>query len=125
MGPAAPARHLRAAAGNPHLLQIPRCRHRSLSARRRRSTGDALRACDGADGVPIGGIARRALFAWYFADPNILLSQYITAESRIVFRRNIQERVRAIAPFLRLDMDPYIVISGGRLYWIQDAYAVS
>jgi uncharacterized protein len=80
---------------------------------------------DGTAGVPIGGIARRALFAWYFADPNILLSQYVTAQSRIVFRRNIQERVRAIAPFLRLDHDPYIVVSGGRLYWIQDAYTIS
>ena len=86
---------------------------------------NVYRAYDGADGVPIGGIARRALFAWYFADPNILLSQYITAESRIVFRRNIQERVHAVAPFLRLDKDPYIVVSGGRLYWIQDAYTIS
>ena len=86
---------------------------------------NVYRAYDGADGVPVGGIARRALFAWYFADPNILLSQYVTAQSRVVFRRNIQERVRAIAPFLRLDKDPYIVVSGGRLYWIQDAYTIS
>ena len=90
-----------------------------------RGNDNVYHAYDGADGVPIGGIARRALFAWYFADPNILLSQYITAESRVVFRRNIQERVRAVAPFLRLDKDPYIVISGGRLYWIQDAYTTS
>ena len=75
--------------------------------------------------LPIGGLARRALFAWYFGDPNILLSQYITAQSRVMFRRNIQERVGAIAPFLALDHDPYIVISGGRLYWIQDAYTTS
>ena len=53
---------------------------------------------DGADGVAVGGIARRTLFAWYFDDPNILLSRYITGESRILFRRNIQERVRTIAP---------------------------
>ena len=44
------------------------------------------------------GIARRSLFAWYFDDPNILLSSYITGDSRILFRRNIQERVRTIAP---------------------------
>ena len=80
---------------------------------------------DGTAGVPIGGIARRTLFAWYFDDPNILISGYITPESRILFRRNIQERVRAVAPFLRLDHDPYIVISGGRLFWIQDAYTTS
>jgi uncharacterized membrane protein (UPF0182 family) len=80
---------------------------------------------DGADGVAVGGIARRALFAWYFDDPNILLSQYITSESRILFRRNIQDRVRTIAAFLRLDRDPYMVISDGRLFWMQDAYTTS
>jgi len=90
-----------------------------------KGNNNVYRAYDGADGVPIGGIARRALFAWYFSDPNILLSQYITAKSRIMFRRNIQERVQAIAPFLSLDKDPYIVVSGGRLYWIQDAYTTS
>jgi len=86
---------------------------------------NVYRKYDGTDGVPIGGLASRALFAWYFADANILLSQYITGESRIVIRRNIQERIKSIAPFLSLDHDPYIVISGGRLYWIQDAYTTS
>ncbi len=86
---------------------------------------NVYRAYNGADGVSIGSVARRALFAWYFGDSNILLSQYVTAESRIMFRRNIQERVSAIAPFLGLDHDPYIVVSGGRLYWIQDAYTTS
>ena len=90
-----------------------------------RGSNNVYRAYDGADGVPIGGFARRALYSWYFGDPNILLSQYVTAQSRIIFHRNIQERVNAIAPFLRLDKDPYIVVSGGRLYWIQDAYTTS
>ena len=79
----------------------------------------------GADGVAVGGAARRSLFAWYFKDPNILLSRYIIDESRILFRRNIQERVRAIAPFLRLDHAPYAIISEGRLFWMQDAYTTS
>ena len=82
-------------------------------------------AYDGSGGVPVGGIARRALFAWYFADPNILISRYITGESRIMFRRTIQERVQTIAPFLRLDQDPYLVISNERLFWIVDAYTTS
>ncbi len=86
---------------------------------------NVYRSYDGADGVPIGSLARRALFAWYFGDPNILLSQYVTRESRVSFRRNIQERVSTIAPFLVLDHDPYMVVSGGRLYWIQDAYTTS
>ena len=80
---------------------------------------------DGAAGVAVGGIARRTLFAWYFDDPNILLSRYITGGSRILFRRNIQELVRTIAPVLRLDRDPYMVVSNGRLFWVQDAYTTS
>ncbi|MGF6602948.1 uncharacterized membrane protein (UPF0182 family) [Paraburkholderia sp. GAS448] len=79
----------------------------------------------GRDGVTIGGMARRSLFAWEFDDPNILLSGYITDESRILLHRNIQERVRTIAPFLSLDRDPYIVASDGRLFWMQDAYTTS
>ena len=55
-----------------------------------RGNNNVYRAYDGADGVPIGGLARRALFSWHFSDPNILLSQYVTAESRIIFRRNIR-----------------------------------
>jgi uncharacterized membrane protein (UPF0182 family) len=82
-------------------------------------------AYDGADGVSVGDAARRSLFAFYFDDPNILLSQYITGESRILFRRDIRDRVRTIAPFLRLDHDPYVVISDGRLFWMQDAYTTS
>jgi uncharacterized membrane protein (UPF0182 family) len=82
-------------------------------------------AYDGADGVSIGGEIRRSLFAWYYGDPNILVSDYITAESRILLHRNIKDRVGTIAPMLRLDRDPYIVVSGGRLFWIQDAYTTS
>jgi uncharacterized protein len=63
----------------------------------------------------------RTLFAYYFNDANLLLSNYITTNSRIMIRRNIQERVRTIAPFLRLDHDPYLVISDGRMFWMQDA----
>jgi len=80
---------------------------------------------EGTGGVAVGGIARRVLFAWYFEDLNILISDYITDSSRILFRRTIQERVRTIAPFLRLDHDPYIVVADGRLFWIQDAYTTS
>jgi uncharacterized protein len=56
---------------------------------------------------------------------NILLSRYIINGSRIVLHRNIQDRVQTIAPFLQLDHDPYVVISDGRLYWMQDAYTTS
>ena len=80
---------------------------------------------EGADGIPIGGIGWRALFAWQMDDLNILLSDYITSESRILLHRNIKDRVGTIAPFLQLDRDPYVVISEGRLYWMQDAYTTS
>ncbi len=79
----------------------------------------------GKDGIPLGAGRWRALFAWYLDDLNILLSSYITGGSKIMLHRDIQERVRTIAPFLQLDHDPYIVISDGRLYWIQDAYTTS
>jgi uncharacterized membrane protein (UPF0182 family) len=80
---------------------------------------------DGADGVPIGELLWRALFAWDYGDLNILLSRYVTLESRILIRRNIRDRIRAIAPFLRLDNNPYLVVEAGRLFWIQDAYTTS
>ncbi|KFC70132.1 hypothetical protein FG93_03148 [Bosea sp. LC85] len=82
-------------------------------------------AYGGTGGVPIGAMASRMLFAYYFNDPNLLLSSYITADSRIMIRRNIRERVRTIAPFLGLDHDPYPVISNGRMFWMQDAYTTS
>jgi uncharacterized membrane protein (UPF0182 family) len=70
-------------------------------------------------------MVRRIIFAQHFNDMNLVLSNYITDDSRIMIRRNIQERVRTIAPFLSLDHDPYLVISEGRMYWIQDAYTTS
>jgi uncharacterized protein len=80
---------------------------------------------DGADGIAIGGAAWRSLLSWQFDDVNILLSRYVTSESRIMLHRNIQDRIETLAPFLQLDHDPYVVISDGRLYWMQDAYTTS
>jgi len=80
---------------------------------------------DGSGGVPLSGMARRLVFAHHFNDVNLMLSDYITDGSRIMIRRNIQERVGAIAPFLSLDRDPYLVISEGRMFWIQDGYTTS
>jgi uncharacterized membrane protein (UPF0182 family) len=60
-------------------------------------------------------MARRTSSPGIFDDPNILLSQYITHESRILFRRNIRKSADD-RPFLRLDRDPYMVISEGRLF---------
>ena len=79
----------------------------------------------GRDGVSLGSLWRRALFAWYFGDFKLLISDNITSSSRILFRRLIQDRIQRIAPFLRLDHDPYLVVNDGRLIWLQDAYTVS
>ncbi|PID56845.1 hypothetical protein CSB45_09250 [candidate division KSB3 bacterium] len=80
---------------------------------------------EGRGGIRIGSLFRRMLFAWGFRDMNILLTGSTTKESRVIFRRNIQERIKHLAPFLALDSDPYIVLYEGRLYWIQDAYTMT
>ncbi len=76
-------------------------------------------------GVEVGGYLRKAMLAARFADINIAISGNIHRESRILFRRNVRERVATLAPFLRLDSDPYIVVSEGRIFWLQDAYTIS
>ena len=68
----------------------------------------------------------RLLFALRFGDINILLSQDILPESQLLWRRNIEERARTLAPFLSFDQDPYVVAANdGKLYWIMDAYTTS
>lgn len=79
----------------------------------------------GRGGSPIGNYLNRLAFSLRFNDPNLLLPNPITKESKILWRRNIHERMRAIAPFLIYDPDPYIVIADGRLFWICDAYTHS
>jgi uncharacterized membrane protein (UPF0182 family) len=79
----------------------------------------------GRGGIPIDTWWKRLVFAWNTTDLSILLSSYITPDSRIQLWRRVQERVRQIAPFLLLDRDPYLVVSAGKLFWIQDAYTVS
>jgi len=79
----------------------------------------------GKGGVPISSFMRRLFFAFEFLDPQILFTGYLGPESRIMYNRPIDKRVRSIASFLDYDGDPYLVLSGGRLYWIQDAYTTS
>jgi len=79
----------------------------------------------GKGGIPLDSIWKRLLFAWTQKDINILLTSYLTPQSKIQIWRSVQERVSQVAPFLLLDNDPYAVLSEGKLYWIQDAYTVS
>ncbi len=88
--------------------------------------GNVSTTYEGSGGVALNSIFRRALFSLRFQTEKILLSSDITYQSRILYYRNIMDRVRAIAPFLVFDQDPYIVITDdGRLVWIIDAYTVS
>lgn len=79
----------------------------------------------GKGGVPLEGFWRKLVFGWTVGGTRLLFSEYPRPESRIMFRRNIVERVSTVAPFLRLDPDPYLVIVDGRLHWIIDSYTTS
>jgi uncharacterized membrane protein (UPF0182 family) len=79
----------------------------------------------GGGGVPITSFFRRFLYAVEFLDPQILFTTYLTPESRILYKRRIARRTALIAPFLDYDSDPYLVVSEGKLFWIQDAYTTS
>ena len=81
---------------------------------------------EGSGGLPVSSLWRRILFSIKYSNLQILLTANFTPESRIMIYRNIQERVKKVAPFLSYDNDPYIVISKeGKLFWIQDAYTIS
>jgi uncharacterized membrane protein (UPF0182 family) len=80
----------------------------------------------GAGGVSIGSLWRRLAFAARFAEVKMLLSDDFTPESRILYHRQIAERVQKIAPFLRVDRDPYPVITAaGRIVWLVDTYTTT
>jgi uncharacterized protein len=79
----------------------------------------------GTDGVKIGGLLHKLLFSLGFQSFQILFSNDITTESRILYHRNINERVTTIANFIQYDDDPYMVESEGRLFWIRDAYTTT
>lgn len=79
----------------------------------------------GETGVPVSSFFRKGLFALYFKERNIFFTTKTRADSKILFRRNIVERIKAITPFLLLDRDPYLVVTKKGLFWIQDAYTVS
>ncbi|BCS54926.1 UPF0182 family protein [Geobacter sp. SVR] len=90
------------------------------------ATGNISTSYAGKGGVPVDSLLKKALFAARFRTEKILLSSDITDESRILYNRTISERVKAVAPFLRFDSDPYLVVDkGGRLKWIIDAYTSS
>ncbi len=86
---------------------------------------NVYKSYDGEGGVPIGSRWRQLLFSIRFGDLKLLLSNDLKAESRVLFDRSITERLNLVAPYLRFDGDPYLVIHEGRLFWIADAYTHS
>ena len=79
----------------------------------------------GGGGVKIDSLLRKIVYAWKFGDRNILISGALNDNSRIIYRRNIQQRISEIAPFLKLDADPYLVVDKDNVYWMQDAYTTT
>ncbi|RCJ32852.1 hypothetical protein A6V25_11595 [Nostoc sp. ATCC 53789] len=89
---------------------------------------------DGLGGIEIGSAWRRWLFAMYLKDWQMVLTRDFLPETRVLFRRNVKQRIQAIAPFLKFDSDPYLVAAAANqdfpsnpsyLYWIIDAYTTS
>ncbi|MEP6924928.1 MAG: UPF0182 family protein, partial [Pyrinomonadaceae bacterium] len=82
---------------------------------------------DGDGGFAIGSWLRRMCIAWEIGDLSKLpFSDDVTETSRVMIHRNINDRIRRVAPFLTFDPDPYIVVNDdGRLFWMIDAYTTS
>ena len=80
---------------------------------------------EGKGGVVLNSFFKRLAYALRLGSSQVLLSDSITPESRLLWHRAIDERVRTIAPFLQYDPDPYIAIVDGRLVWLLDAYTVT
>jgi uncharacterized protein len=79
----------------------------------------------GKGGVPMANIWQRTAYALKFRSLPLLTSSYFKDGSRIHYHRQIRDRAQRIAPFLRFDHDPYLVVIDGRLEWLMDAYTIS
>ena len=88
---------------------------------------NSLTSYEGTGGIVLGGFLRRTIIAFERGDlAKLPFSDDVNSGSRLLMRRNVRERVSALAPFLKFDSDPYIVLGDdGRLSWIMDAFTVS
>jgi uncharacterized membrane protein (UPF0182 family) len=88
---------------------------------------NSVTSYQGTGGIVLGGILRRVLLAFELDDLGKLpFSDDVNAQSRLLMRRNVRDRVAALAPFLSFDQDPYIVVGDdGRLFWMMDAFTTS
>ncbi len=88
-------------------------------------TGQANNTYDGTGGVPVGSLFNRLVFAVRFQEGNILLSNLVNPESKILWDRTPRERVEQVAPWLTVDGDAYPAVVDGRIVWIVDGYTTS
>lgn len=88
------------------------------------SEANATTTYEGTDGVKLS-FFNKLMFSLRFGNVTLFLSDSITADSRVLYHRDIMDRVRSIAPFLSYENDPYAVIADGKIYWIIDAYTQS
>ena len=87
--------------------------------------GPTTNTYEGRGGVPVGSWWHRALYAAKFADVNILLSDRVNSDSKIIYDRTPRDRVQKAAPWLKADGDPYPAVVDGRIVWIVDGYTTS
>jgi uncharacterized membrane protein (UPF0182 family) len=88
-------------------------------------TGEVRNTYAGTGGVELGDVVRRAAYAIKYRQIEIMLSDSVTDESRILDHRQPRDRVARVAPWLRLDGNPYPAVVDGRVLWIVDGYTVS
>jgi hypothetical protein len=90
------------------------------------SSGDATTKWSGTSGIPLNTFFDRLLFAARLGDFNLLISDQITADSQLLWRRTVSERISALAPFVTWDTDPYLVVrADGGLSYVVDGYTTS
>lgn len=96
-------------------------------------TDQAEQACPGLEsqpyqanaGVRLNSTIRRIAFAINFGEYNLFGSRLITDDSRIIFVRDVRDRVQKLAPFLHLDADPYPVALDGGVVWVVDGFTTT
>jgi uncharacterized membrane protein (UPF0182 family) len=79
----------------------------------------------GEDGVRADSLVRRAAYALRFGDLNPLISDFLTDDSKVIYVRDVVDRVHALAPFLHADADPYPVVADGKVTWVVDLYTTT
>ncbi len=88
-------------------------------------TGELRNTYGGEGGVAIGSLPKQLAYAIKYRQAEILLSDNVNSESRMLDYREPRERVERVAPWLRLDGNPYPTVVDGRIKWVVDGYTTS